>query len=110
MLPPTIAIGWTTLPTRDQAESLGHTLVERQLAACAQVSGPVLSIYSWEGKIDREEEFRLTLKFATARQADLQAALIAAHPYDTPQWVVVHADHTLAAYAEWVTGTPGEAP
>ena len=35
----------TTTGNRDEAERIAVTLVERKLAACVQISGPVSSIY-----------------------------------------------------------------
>jgi periplasmic divalent cation tolerance protein len=75
--------------------------VQAGLAACAQVDGPITSIYRWEGKVAREAEHRLLLKFTPDAQADLERTLLAQHPYDTPQWVVLPASHVSEKYLSW---------
>ncbi|GHC04966.1 divalent-cation tolerance protein CutA [Cerasicoccus arenae] len=101
---PKIAIGWTTAPQREVAESIGRALVDQKLVACAQVTGPVTSIYRWQSKLCQEEEFRLILKFSANRQEAVRDALLALHPYDTPQWIVTLADSSSTDYAAWVGG------
>ena len=41
----------TTLPDREAANRIGRRLVEERLAACAQVVGPVSSVYWWQGEV-----------------------------------------------------------
>lgn len=98
-----LRVALTTLPRRDDAESLAAGAVEAGLAACAQVEGPVTSHYRWEGKACREEEWRLVLKTDPRRLQDLAAWIAARHPYRTPQWVVLAADGS-AGYVDWVRG------
>lgn len=97
-----VSIGWTTAPSRELAEAIGRALVEKHLVACAQITGPVTSIYTWQGKIQQDEEFRLVLKFSAARESKVRHALTELHPYDVPQWVVTHADSGHEEYIAWI--------
>ncbi len=99
-----VALALTTLPSREDADRLAAEAVAAGLAACAQVDGPVRSHYVWEGRTECEEEFRLTFKFAAGRARDLEAWVLARHPYAVPQWLVFHADHVAPAYRAWVLG------
>ena len=74
------------------------------LAACAQVDGPIRSHYTWEGKVESEDEFRVTFKFAAKKGADLEAWVHARHPYAVPQWLSFVADHASPGYRAWVLG------
>src|SRR6185503_15291275 len=47
----------TTTDTRPRADEIARALVERRLAACVQVVGPVASTFHWQGKIDTAEEW-----------------------------------------------------
>jgi len=94
-------IAWTTVATRDKAEELARTTIERRLAACVQVDGPVTSHYIWQGQPERAEEFRLCFKFLRSQQAGLEAWLFAHHPYDTPEWIVVRAEVVGEKYLSW---------
>jgi len=102
---PTLMIGWSTTASREEAEELGRGLVEAGLVACAQVDGPITSIYRWEGIVETAAEFRLTLKFPQARQTEVGAWLHARHSYQTPQWICVAADTVSKNYLNWVMQT-----
>jgi periplasmic divalent cation tolerance protein len=100
----TVMVGWTTTPDRATAEVIARTLVEAHLVACAQISGPISSIYRWEGKVESTEEFRLTVKFLASRASEIEACLTARHPYETPQWVFCPAAGGSEKYLNWVMG------
>jgi periplasmic divalent cation tolerance protein len=99
-----IGIAWTTLPSREEADRLAADAVAAGLAACAQVDGPVRSHYTWEGKVESEEEYRVTFKFPADRTAALESWVHARHPYSVPQWLAIRADHASPAYRAWVLG------
>ena len=102
---PDLMVGWTTTDSREAGEKLGRGLVETGLVACAQVDGPVTSIYRWNGAVETAAEFRLTVKFLASREPDVQAWLLAHHSYETPQWVCVAADVVAKNYLNWVHQT-----
>lgn len=103
-------IGWTTVETRDQANQLAHGLVEAGLAACVQVEGPIESIYRWENRTEKTQEVRLTVKFLAAHSVALEAWLLSRHPYKTPEWVVVRAEHVAEKYLSWAQASSTSAP
>src|SRR2546423_13067881 len=47
----------TTTDSRAEAMELSRAAVEARLAACAQVAGPVASMYWWDGSLERTEEW-----------------------------------------------------
>jgi periplasmic divalent cation tolerance protein len=53
----TIAIV-TTTDSLEEARSIAAALVERKLAACAQISS-IESYYTWQGTVQNDEEFRV---------------------------------------------------
>ena len=105
----TIAV-FTTIDSRDKAQEIANALVERKLAACVQVS-EIESVYRWQGKTQREPEFRLMIKTVKDRYKDVEAAIRELHTYDLPAVYALEMTETLAPYAEWVadnsTGEPG---
>lgn len=96
-----LSIAWTTVANMADAERLSQEAVERGLAACVQVDGPIRSWYKWEGKLEVSEEFRLMFKFQSTKLAAIQEWLLAAHPYNNPEWVAVEADTVSIAYLNW---------
>ena len=94
----------TTFPEGADVEAVARTLVEERLAACVQVSGPLVSVYRWQGAIEREQERQMVVKTTRERLPALEARLLALHPYDVPECVVLAADGGSAAYFSWVDG------
>lgn len=91
----------TTVDSREIAEQLAAALVDRRLAACAQVSGPVASIYRWRGTVEYASEWLCQLKTTRARLPALEAALDTLHPYDLPELTVVPLGGSTA-YLAWI--------
>ena len=92
----------TTCADRDEAERLASELVESRLAACASVGQPVVSVYPWEGRIERDSETPLTLKTTRATFAALRARLNERHSYDVPELLAVPVVDGNADYIQWV--------
>jgi len=99
----------TMFAARGEAEGCARALVDRRLAACVQVEGPVQSTYRWQGAVERAEEFRCTAKTAAALAAACMAAIRRMHAYDTPEVLVV-AVAASPAYAAWVRESVGGGP
>lgn len=91
----------TTFGTRDAALECSTRLVEAKLAACVQVEGPISSTYAWQGAVERADEWRCVCKTTHAVRDACVAAIMARHPYETPQIVVTPVEAS-AAYAAWV--------
>ena len=96
-MPDTLFIGWTTVDSELAAQQLAHGLVESGLAGCVQITGGVTSVYYWEGAVQSDAEWRLMVRFAESQAEAIAAYLDAQHPYETPQWVVVRAEHVAHA-------------
>ena len=73
------------MATRTDAEKLAAEVVSLGLAACAQVEGPIASFYTWQGRLERTEEFRLCLKCLSDKLPALEIHVLGHHPYDTPE-------------------------
>ena len=97
----TIAI-MTTTDSRDEARSIAAALVERKLAACAQISS-IQSYYTWAGEVQDDDEFRVLIKTTEDRYADVEAAILELHSYDLPAIVAFDITHAYGPYADWVT-------
>jgi periplasmic divalent cation tolerance protein len=46
----------TTTETKSDAQAIARALVEKRMAACVQVIGPITSTYWWQGEIETAEE------------------------------------------------------
>lgn len=94
----------TTLETLEQAQELGRRLVESRLAACAQLTGPITSIYRWEGQVCEANEVRLTLKTTLQISERAIATIESLHPYDVPEILVLPVQASSTAYRDWLLG------
>lgn len=92
----------TTTDSESAATELAAGAVAARLAACAQVVGPVTSVFRWEGAVQTEREWRVELKTAADRVADLTDHLRERHSYDVPEIIATPIDGGSAAYLEWV--------
>ncbi len=92
---------YTTVATREDARNLAQVLVERKLAACAQIS-EIESFYVWQGEVQDEPEFRILFKTTDAQYSAAEAAIRELHPYELPAVHAVALEHVYAPYAQWV--------
>jgi len=93
---------WVTVPNRALGRKIGRQAVEAGLAACAQVSGPLESIYRWQGAVESAREWLLVLKTRTRCLKALEALVVAHHPYDTPQFIALPLLGGSTRYLAWL--------
>ena len=92
----------TTWPDQAAADRAAATLVTERLAACAQVQGPVLSTYAWEGANQQGQEWYCHLKTTIARLGDLQERIRELHPYEVPEIIALPILGGYEGYLEWI--------
>ena len=92
----------TATPTRDAAECIAAALVDRRLAACVQVAGPVTSTYRWKGAVEAAEEFLCLIKTRAALYDKVEAAIRELHPYETPEIIATPIAAGSRDYLQWL--------
>ena len=92
----------TTVETKEQAESLADLLLDKRLAACVQILGPIVSRYRWKGKIETATEWRCAVKSTADVREALFEAIRQSHPYEVPEILAVVADFGSSDYIRWV--------
>jgi periplasmic divalent cation tolerance protein len=103
-MPDRYLMAMTTTDAREDAQHLARELVERRLAACVQVLGPISSTYRWQGTVETAEEWLCLIKTTGARFDALAAHIEASHGYETPELTAVPIGHGSPAYLAWVSG------
>ena len=96
------ALVYTTWPSAGEAEAAGRALVEARLCACVNILPGMISVYSWEGKIERGEEVVMILKTRRALSSALMEAVKATHPYDTPAIVELPVSAIDPRFGAWI--------
>jgi len=104
---PAVSIVLTTVGKDDDARAIARTLVEERLAACVNIVTGITSIYAWKGKISQDDEQQLVIKTSTHSVAALEARLRELHPYETPEFLVIHASGGSESYLDWVIESVG---
>ena len=92
----------TAAGSEEEAERIGAALVERRLAACVQVIGPISSRYRWQGAVERSTEWMCVAKTSAARYPELEAAIRELHSYDEPEILATPIVAGSAGYLEWL--------
>lgn len=92
----------TTVAERADAERLARLLVEKRLAACVQILPPLTSVYRWQGAIEQAEEHLILIKTTRAAYETMAAALMANHPYETPELIALPVVAGAETYLAWL--------
>jgi periplasmic divalent cation tolerance protein len=100
-------VALTTVGTAGDAERIARALVERRLAACVNVVPGVVSVYRWKDAVERDEEHLLVVKTRADRVEALREALVALHPYELPELVVLPVEAGHPPYLAWVRDSVG---
>lgn len=85
----------------EQAWTIARALVERRLAASAQVF-PIRSCYVWEGQIVESDEHLIQLKTRAEHFEALAACVKGLHSYQIPSIVALPISAGAATYLKWI--------
>ena len=92
----------STTADEQAARALAAGVIEAKLGACAQIVGPITSVFRWEGEVQTEQEWRLEIKTTTDRVAALTAHIKANHSYDVPEIIATPITGGSAEYLSWL--------
>jgi periplasmic divalent cation tolerance protein len=98
----TAVLVYTTWPSIVEAEQAGHAIVAARLAACVNILPGMISIYQWEGKIERAEEAVAIFKTRASLADALGAAVKERHPYTTPSIIVLRVESMETSFQAWI--------
>jgi periplasmic divalent cation tolerance protein len=100
----------TNTPDLESAKTIARQLLTEGLAACINIGAPVLSLYEWESTMHETDEIPVLIKTTAARQTLLVDRLIALHPYDVPEALILPTTGGHAPYLAWVKQQTNKAP
>jgi periplasmic divalent cation tolerance protein len=93
---------YTTWPSVVEAENAGRALIERKLTACVNILPGMISLYRWEGKVERGEEAVMIIKTRASLAEPVRAAVKEMHSYTTPAILVLPLESVDADYLGWL--------
>ena len=97
-----VVVVYTTLPSVVEAERIGRELVERRLCACVNILPGMVSLYRWQGFVERGEEAVMIIKTRAALCEPVRAAVRQLHSYTTPAILVLPIESVDPDYREWL--------
>lgn len=98
----------TTAGSEEEAGRIASLLVERRLAACVQVVGPVTSRYRWQGEIEEAREWQCLAKTTRAAYEAVEAAIRGAHSYEEPEIIATEIVAGAPGYLAWIDANVGD--
>jgi periplasmic divalent cation tolerance protein len=95
-------VALSTAPSVEKAAEIARALVDERLAACVNVVPGVRSIYRWKGEVCDDAEVLCVIKTRADRVEALRARLVALHPYEVPELVVMDVVGGNLPYLSWI--------
>ena len=93
---------FVTIDDEPRAEEIAGIIVEKRLAACVQITGPVTSVYRWEGKMNKDREWLLIFKSSKKLYNELEEEIKRLHTYDVPEILALPVEDGNKDYMGWM--------
>lgn len=93
---------YTTYPSVVEAEEAGRALVGQRLCACVNILPGMVSLYRWQGVIERGDEVVMIVKTRASLYERVTTAIKAMHSYSVPAIIVIPLESVDRPYLEWL--------
>ena len=103
----TYSVVLVTAPDAEVGRRLARVVLDARAAACVSLVPGLESRYWWEGRIESSNEVLLLIKTAADRLLQLEKLILANHPYDTPEFIVLPIVHGAERYLKWISASVG---
>ena len=107
MAKPQFKLVLVTAPDLKTARRLAQAALVARLIACANLAPKIESHYRWQGKLERSAEVLMIMKTTQVHLVALEKLIMAQHPYDTPEFVVLNLAGGAKKYLAWLTESVG---
>ncbi len=92
----------STAGSEEEARRIAQALVERRLAACVNVVGPIHSVYRWKGAVESASEHLLIIKTTEGMFPRVRDVIRELHSYDLPECIMLSIEAGSGEYLTWV--------
>jgi|SRR5437868_10196583 len=96
------SIVFTTVGSKEEGRKIARALVESHAAACVNISGPIESVYWWQGKTETATEHLLIIKTMADAVDRVRDAIAQLHSYELPEIITLKIDDGSRAYLDWI--------
>jgi len=94
-----------TTTDKEEAVKIVRCLLKEKLIACANIFGPVSSLFWWEGKIDEASEFLVFMKSRENLFEKLTRRVKELHSYQVPEIIALPIEKGLPSYLDWLSNS-----
>jgi len=91
-----------TTSNKEEAAKIVRSLLKERLIACANIVGPVSSLFWWQGKIDEENEFLVFMKSHKSLFERLSERVTEIHSYEVPEIIALPIIAGSPPYLKWL--------
>ena len=105
MLSSSAIIILTTVSSKKEGERIASKLVEKKLAACVNILPRMTSVYRWENKINKEDEFLLIIKTTEYLEQEVYDYIRDNHSYEVPEIITLDIKNIDKKYSEWLNSS-----
>jgi periplasmic divalent cation tolerance protein len=95
-------VALVTAPDLKSARRVARSALKKRLAACANLIPGLESHYWWQGKLETSGEVLILFKTRRTLLKKLEREVLANHPYDTPEFVVLELTGGAERYLDWL--------
>lgn len=96
------AVVFVTAKNSEEAEKIAKALVENGAAACVNIVPDVLSIYSWKGSVEREQETLMIIKSRVDSLERTMELVESMHSYEVPEIISVPLAYVSKKYRDYL--------
>ncbi|MHA1794289.1 MAG: divalent-cation tolerance protein CutA [Promethearchaeota archaeon] len=92
----------TTVSNIEEAKKIARAVVDEKLAACVNIINGVQSIYTWEGKVNEDDEVILLMKTRQVLFDELESLVKSLHSYECPEIIMIPIVGGFKPYLTWI--------
>ena len=92
----------TNVDNLDIAKKIAYQLVSKKMAACVNITPKVLSIYHWQGEVQEQEEYTLSIKATTDKFEEIERIIKSLHTYELPEIIGIDISKCSIDYFNWI--------
>lgn len=96
-------IVYITVSSTEEADRIATALIDKRLAACANIIPAVQSVFRWEHSVERETEALMLVKTTKALFPALADTVNSLHSYDVPEIIATPIACGSEDYLSWIS-------